>query len=668
MKFEVTPEYSLRGDQPQVVEGIAQGLQEHYPYQTIKGATGTGKTFVMAKVIEKINRPALIISHNKTLAAQLFNEFKQFLPNNAVEYFVSYYDYYQPEAYVAKRDLYIEKESSINEEIDRMRLKATSALMERSDVVIVASVSCIYGLGSPEDYKNMYVRLNLGKELNRRDLIKALLDIQYERKDEVLERGFFRVRGDVIDIHPAYLQTAYRVEFFGDEVEGLAEIDPLNNEVIHRKKDITIFPAKHFVMPQSRIEEATKKIRLELDERVKYFENANKVLEKERIYNRTLYDLELLKTVGFCPGIENYSFHLSGRKLGERPSTLFDYFPKDFVVFVDESHVTLPQVRGMFNGDRARKQSLVDYGFRLPSALENRPLVYEEFFSSSKQFVFVSATPNEEELKISKQSEELINRPTGLLDPEIEVRSSTGQVDDLIFEIKKEIEKDNCVLVTTLTKRMAEDLSDYLKDNQIKVTYLHSDIDTIERVDIIKQLRAKKIRVIVGINLLREGLDLPEVSLVAILDADKIGFLRSKTSLIQTVGRAARNADGRVIMYGEKTSSAMEECIKETNRRREIQIAFNEKHGITPKSIVKPVNDILEREGKVVDEAESEKYLKEMNLTKITAKSKAKDIKSTLEKLDLEMRIAADRMDFEKAIFLRDKIEELKIKHNLRKI
>ncbi len=667
MNFKVIEEYQLKGDQPQVVESIGNGLEKNYPFQTIKGATGTGKTYVMAKIIEKVNRPALIISHNKTLAAQLYREFKHFLPNNAVEYFVSYYDYYQPEAYVAKKDLYIEKESSINDEIDRMRLKATSSLLERKDVVIIASVSCIYGLGSPEDYKNMYIALQRGEMINRRDLIKKLLNIQYNRKDEVLERGFFRVRGDIIDVFPAYLQTGYRIELFGDEIENLSEIDVLNNKVINLRSKITIFPAKHFVMPHERISLALEAIKKELDDRVKYFTNQNKILEKERIYNRTLYDLELLKTVGFCPGIENYSFHLSGRKTGERPYTLFDYFPKNFITFVDESHVSLPQVRGMFNGDRARKQSLVDYGFRLPSALENRPLVYDEFLKISSQYVFVSATPNEYEMSVSKNLQELINRPTGLLDPVIEVKSSDGQIDDLIFEIKKEVKKDNCILVTTLTKKMSEDLSDFLKDNQIKVTYLHSDIETIERVEIIKSLRQKKINVIIGINLLREGLDIPEVSLVAILDADKIGFLRSKTSLIQTVGRAARNQEGRVIMYADKISEAMAECIKETNERRAIQLAYNQKNNITPKSIQKPVSDILEREEKTNLEDETA-----ANYSKLLSENplglKKNKVKKIIEGLDLEMKLAADQMDFEKAIFLRDKISELKLHHKLDKI
>ncbi len=668
MDFSVIKEYQLKGDQRPVVQSIAEGLEENLPFQTIKGATGTGKTFVMAKIIEKINRPAIVISHNKTLAAQLYREFKHFLPNNSVEYFVSYYDYYQPEAYVAKRDLYIEKESSINDEIDRMRLKATSSLLERKDVVIVASVSCIYGLGSPEDYKNMYFFLRKGDHVNRQELIKKFMKLQYNRKDDVLERGFFRVRGDVIDVFPSYMETGFRIELFGDEIENLAEINVLNNKVLENKEKLTIFPAKHFVMSREKITRALEYIKEELEERVRYFSNHNKILEKERIYNRTLYDLELLKTVGFCPGIENYSRHLAGRSEGERPYTLFDYFPEDFMVFVDESHVALPQIRGMFNGDRARKKALVDYGFRLPSALDNRPLFFDEFLKIAKQYVFVSATPNEYELKISKNLQELINRPTGLLDPPIEIKPSEGQIDSLILEIKREIKQDNCVLVTTLTKKMSEDLTDFLKQNQIRVTYLHSDIETIERVEIIKSLREKKINVIIGINLLREGLDIPEVSLVAILDADKIGFLRSKTSLIQTVGRASRNEHGRVIMYADRLSDAMRECIAETNHRRKIQLAFNEKNGIVPKSVIKPVSDILEREKaspETVDiNLEELDFLNEGNQVKM----KKNQLKEILKRLDLEMKLAADQMDFEKAISLRDKINELKLKHDLVKL
>ena len=666
MDFSVIKEYQLKGDQGSAVSSISEGLVKGFPFQTIKGATGTGKTFVMAKIIEKANRPAIVISHNKTLAAQLYREFKYFLPDNAVEYFVSYYDYYQPEAYVVKRDLYIEKESSINDEIDRMRLKATSALLARKDVVIVASVSCIYGLGSPEDYKNMYFFLQKGDVINRRDLVKKLMSIQYNRKDDVLERGFFRVRGDVIDVFPSYLEKGFRIELFGDEIENLAEIDVLNNKVIETKEKITIFPAKHFIMPQNKIDRALREIKEELDERVAYFKNHDKILEKERIYNRTLYDLELLKAVGFCPGIENYSRHLSGRKEGERPYTLFDYFPEDLIVFVDESHVSLPQIRGMFNGDNARKKSLVNYGFRLPSALDNRPLVFDEFLKIAKQYIFVSATPNDYELKISLNLKELINRPTGLLDPTIEIKPSQGQIDSLIFEIKREIKKDNCVLVTTLTKKMSEDLTDFLKENQIKVAYLHSDIDTIERVEIIKSLRKKKINVIVGINLLREGLDIPEVSLVAILDADKIGFLRSKTSLIQTVGRASRNQNGRVIMYADRISQAMQECLDETNHRREIQIAFNQKNHIKPQTIVKPVSDILERENPSTESTNSDlltgiDFLEQDKPLKM----KKNEVKEALKRLDLEMKLSADQMDFEKAILLRDKINELKLKYDL---
>lgn len=662
--FTIDQTLTPKGDQKKTIDQVTKDLKRNHKFQTIKGATGTGKTYVMAKIIQEYKQPALILAHNKTLAAQLYREFKGFFPNNAVEYFVSYYDYYQPEAYVAKKDLYIEKESSINEDIDRMRLKATSSLMERKDVVIVSTVSCIYGLGSPEDYQKMYVSLKVGEKISQRQLIHSLIDIQYRRNDDILERGNFRVRGDVIDIVPSYLEYAYRIEMFGDDIEALSILDVTNNKVQEKRKEINILPAKHFVMPHEKVSRACKDIEKELKERVRFFEKEQKPLERERIYSRTLYDLEMLKTVGYCPGIENYSRHLSGRKEGDSPYTLLDYFPEDYLIFVDESHVTLPQVRGMYNGDRSRKQSLVDYGFRLPSALDNRPLFFDEFFSKAKKYVFVTATPGEYEMKKSEGVKELINRPTGLLDPEIIVRPTEGQIDDLLFEIKRNTQAGFRTLVTTLTKKMSETFCDYLKNHGIKVTYLHSDIETIERVDILKSLRSGKVDVLVGINLLREGLDLPEVSLVSILDADKIGFLRSKTSLIQTVGRAARNQQGRVIMYADRISDAMQGCIDETNHRRQIQIAFNQKHGIIPKTIIKPVNDILQREMTGLNK--KKKIEMEYQNHELVVKGGGKNIKETIKKLDFEMRLAADNMDFERAIEIRDLIHELEIKNKVK--
>jgi excinuclease ABC subunit B len=662
IQFEIDKTLSPKGEQAKTIKNISQRLKKENKFQTILGATGTGKTYVMAKIIAQYQKPALVLVHNKTLAAQLYKEFKTFFPNNSVEYFVSYYDYYQPEAYVVKKDLYIEKESSINEDIDRMRLKATSSLIERQDVLIVATVSCIYGLGSPNDYKKMYITLKVGEQFPHHLLISSLIDIQYRRNDEVLTRGSFRVRGDIIDVQPSYLELCYRIELFGDIIESLSIFDAINNRVLKNKKEINILPAKHFVMPYTKIQKACTTIENELQERVNYFDKCNKFLEKERIQTRTLYDLEMLKSVGYCSGIENYSRHLSGRKKGERPYTLLDYFPDDYLIFVDESHVALPQLRGMFNGDRARKISLIDYGFRLPSALDNRPLNFEEFLNMSPRYVFVSATPGDYEIQISSHLEELINRPTGLLDPIIEIRSSEGQIDDLLFEIKKNTKYGFRTLITTLTKKMSENLCDFLKNHQIKTTYLHSDIETIERVEILKSLRLGEIDVLIGINLLREGLDLPEVALVVILDADKIGFLRSKIALIQTVGRVARNEQGRVIMYADRTSQAMRECINETNRRRTIQIKFNKKNNIVPKTIKKPVTDILKREMTQINSLSKNKFLEFTNKN-INLKSKSpQKIKSIIKKLDFEMQLAADNMDFEKAIQLRDMIKELKIK------
>ena len=653
MDFQIVSDFSPKGDQPKVIEEISRSLKQENRYQTILGATGTGKTYVMAKIIERMNRPSLLISHNKTLAAQLYRELQQFFPHNAVEYFVSYYDYYQPEAYVAKKDLYIEKDASINDEIDKLRLRATSALMERRDVVIVSSVSCIYGLGSPEDYREMHLDIHVGETWSRREIIRRLVHMQYNRNDDTLSRGTFRVRGDVIDIFPSYLgETLFRIEMFGDEIEGLAEVDSLNHKVTRRLDHFFIYPAKHFVMPREKIDRAVAIIEEELKERCAYFTKHNKLLEKERLYSRTKYDMERLSTMGFCPGIENYSRPLNGRGEGEPPDTLLEYFPDDFIVFIDESHVSLPQLRGMYNGDRSRKMSLVEYGFRLPSALDNRPLYLEEFWKKVPQAVFISATPEEKELKMSDCVSELIIRPTGLVDPPIDVRPTEGQIDDLFGEIKKTIKAGDRVLITTLTKKMSEDITHFFLNNSLRVNYLHSDIETIERVEILKSLREGKVDVLVGINLLREGLDLPEVGLVVILDADKIGFLRSKRSLIQTSGRASRNVRGRVIMYADRITEAMKDCIKENNRRRTLQNDHNTKYGITPQTVVKPIADILLRTVHPEKPQES--------LDFVPATTSAGDRNKLLKHLELEMTQAADQLDFEKAIALRDKVRELK--------
>ncbi|HBE03595.1 MAG: excinuclease ABC subunit B [Spirochaetes bacterium GWF1_41_5] len=648
--FRVKETYKPSGDQPGAIASAVNGLNKNFRYQTILGATGTGKTFTAAKIIEAWQRPVLVVSHNKTLAAQLYREFCGFFPDNAVEYFVSYYDYYQPEAYVVKKDLYIEKDSAINAEIEKLRLRATSALMERKDVIIVASVSCIYGLGSPEDYREMYIALAEKDIISRKELLYRLIDIHYQRNDNTLERGGFRVRGDVIEIVPAYSDVGIRLEFFGDEIERISEIDVLNMKVTSRKEKTVIYPARHFVMPLSKLNQALPEIEKELTLRLAWFEEQGKTLEKERLRVKTGFDLEMLRETGFCPGIENYSRQLSGRKAGDAPYTLLDYFPKDFLVIIDESHVTIPQMRGMYHGDQARKKSLVDYGFRLPSALDNRPLFFEEFLSKTGPILFISATPGAEELAMSQNVAEQINRPTGLLDPVIEVRPEEGQIDDLIGEINKEISGGFRVLVTTLTKKMSEDLTKYLSENGIRVRYLHSEIDTIERVEILKNFRAGEFDVLVGINLLREGLDLPEVSLVAILDADKTGFLRSRKSLLQTAGRAARNLHGRVIMYATRITDAMKECMDETDRRRKIQQAFNEEHGITPKTIIKPVEDIIEREtDRTLEETARQKMASSKNRAQI------------LSELETEMELAADLLDFERAIEIRDLIKKLSI-------
>ena len=653
--FDLQSKYQPNGDQPKAIAELVKGITEGKRYQTLLGATGTGKTFTISNVIKEINKPTLVMAHNKTLAGQLYNEFKEFFPNNAVEYFVSYYDYYQPEAYVPQTDTYIEKDSSINDEIDKLRHSATSALFERNDVIIIASVSCIYGLGSPEEYKEMLVSLRTGMELERNQLLRRLVDIQYDRNDINFTRGTFRVRGDVVEIFPASRdERCIRIEFFGDEIDRIREVDALTGEILGEREHVAIFPASHFVTREEKMRKAIENIEVELEEQLETFRANEKLLEAQRLEQRTNYDLEMMREMGFCNGIENYSRHLTLREAGATPYTLLDYFPEDFLLVVDESHVTLPQVRGMFNGDQARKGVLVEHGFRLPSALDNRPLKFDEFESKVKQAVFVSATPGPYELEHTPEMIEQIIRPTGLLDPTIDVRPIEGQIDDLIDEIQLRIEKNERVLITTLTKKMSEDLSAYLKEMGLKVEYLHSEIKTLERIEIIRELRKGTYDVLIGINLLREGLDIPEVSLVAILDADKEGFLRSERSLIQTIGRAARNANGHVIMYANNITDSMKKAIDETKRRRTIQMEYNKKHGIIPKTIVKKIPDVI-RATQAAEEEESyvTKLLKGKKMTK-------QDKKELIVSLEKEMKEAAMALDFERAADLRDTIFELK--------
>ncbi|MGE9906609.1 excinuclease ABC subunit UvrB [Lachnospiraceae bacterium SGI.231] len=650
--FELHSEYAPTGDQPQAIEKLMQGFKEGNQFETLLGVTGSGKTFTMANVIQQLNKPTLILAHNKTLAAQLYGEMKEFFPNNAVEYFVSYYDYYQPEAYVPSSDTYIEKDSAINDEIDKLRHSATAALSERRDVIIVSSVSCIYGLGSPIDYQEMVISLRPGMLKDRDEVIRKLIDIQYVRNDMDFKRGTFRVRGDVVEIFPANAtDTAVRVEFFGDEIDRITEFDALTGNVKARLEHVAIFPASHYVVAPEKMEKAICAIEEELKERVEWFKREDKLLEAQRIAERTKFDIEMMRETGFCSGIENYSRHLSGLKPGEPPHTLLDYFPDDFLMIVDESHITIPQVRGMYAGDQSRKTTLVDYGFRLPSAKDNRPLNFDEFESHISQMLFVSATPNVYEGEHELLRAEQVIRPTGLLDPEISVRPVEGQIDDLISEVNKEIEHGHKVLITTLTKRMAEDLTDYMKELGIRVRYLHSDIDTLERSEIVRNLRLNVFDVLVGINLLREGLDIPEITLVAILDADKEGFLRSETSLIQTIGRAARNTEGHVIMYADRITDSMNKAITETNRRRAIQQAYNEAHGITPKTIQKAVRDLISI-SEAADKSE-ESFIKDAESMSY------KELNTTIRKLTKQMHSAAAELDFEKAAMLRDKIMEL---------
>ncbi len=653
MLFKLHKEFEPTGDQPQAIAKLVKGFKEGNQFQTLLGVTGSGKTFTMANVIEALQKPTLVIAHNKTLAAQLYGEFKEYFPENAVEYFVSYYDYYQPEAYVPSTDTYIEKDSAINDEIDKLRHSATAALSERRDVIIVASVSCIYGLGSPIDYKEMVISLRPGMERDRDDIVRKLIEIQYNRNDMDFHRGTFRVHGDVLEVYPAYSGSeAYRIEFFGDEIDRISEIDSLTGEVRYQLGHVAIFPASHYVVPKEKMQLATENILEELKERVEYFKSNDKLLEAQRISERTNYDVEMMRETGFCSGIENYSRHLAFGKPGAPPWTLIDYFPDDLLMIVDESHITLPQVRGMYFGDRSRKQTLVDYGFRLPSALDNRPLNFAEFESKIDQMMFVSATPNVYEAEHEMARVEQIIRPTGLLDPEISVRPVEGQIDDLIGEIRKETAKHNKVLITTLTKRMAEDLTDYMRDVDIRVKYLHSDIDTLERAEIIRDMRMDVFDVLVGINLLREGLDIPEISLVAILDADKEGFLRSETSLIQTIGRAARNVDGHVIMYADMITDSMRRAIDETNRRRAIQQKYNEEHGITPTSIKKAVRDLIA----ISKAAESPANVNEKDLESMDAK----ELLALAKKLEKKMRQAAAELNFEAAAELRDRMIQIK--------
>ncbi len=652
-EFKLKAPYKPTGDQPQAIAELVKGFKEGNQCQTLLGVTGSGKTFTMANVIQQLQKPTLVIAHNKTLAAQLYGEFKEMFPDNAVEYFVSYYDYYQPEAYVPSSDTYIAKDSSVNDEIDKLRLSATSSLSERKDVIIVSSVSCIYGIGSPDDYQNMIISLRPGMEKDRDEVIRELIDIQYDRNEMDFHRGTFRVRGDVLEIFPAdYSETAVRVEFFGDEIDRITEVDILTGEIKSALNHIAIFPASHYVVPIEKIRKAAVAIEEELKERVDYFKGEDKLLEAQRISERTNFDIEMLKETGFCSGVENYSRHLSGLKPGQPPYTLIDYFGDDFLIIIDESHKTIPQIRGMYAGDQSRKQTLVDYGFRLPSAKDNRPLNYEEFEDKIDQILFVSATPGEYEENHELLRAEQIIRPTGLLDPEVEVRPVEGQIDDLISEVNKEIKKKNKILITTLTKRMAEDLTEYMKELGIRVRYLHSDIDTLERTQIIRDMRLDVFDVLVGINLLREGLDIPEITLVAILDADKEGFLRSEVSLIQTIGRAARNADGRVIMYADVITDSMRIAIDETMRRRALQQKYNEEHGITPKTIKKAVRDLISI-SKAVAETEEK-------LEKDPESMSRKELENLIKKVQKQMQAAAADLNFEMAASLRDKMLELK--------
>ena len=655
MDFELKSDFKPTGDQPEAIKSIVSAINNNEKYSTLLGVTGSGKTFIMANIIQEVKMPTLILAHNKTLAAQLYSEFKEFFPNNAVEYFVSYYDYYQPDAYVAHSDTYIEKDASINDEIDKLRHSATAAILERDDVIIISSVSCIYGLGDPEDYRKLMLSLRPGMERDRDDIIKKLIEIQYERNDINFTRGTFRVRGDILEIFPASNdERAIRIEFFGDEIDRITEIDYVTGKIVGTRNHVVIFPASHYVTTPERVEKAVIEIEKELEERVKSFKDDDKLLEAQRIEQRTKYDIEMLKEIGFCQGIENYSRHITGRKPGEKPYTLMDFFPDDYLIIVDESHVTVPQVRGMYAGDRSRKTSLIDNGFRLPSAYDNRPLNFDEFEENINQILFVTATPGSYELEHSTTIAEQIIRPTGLLDPIVEVRPINNQIDDLVVEINKVIEKDERVLITTLTKKMSEDLTNYLKEIGIKVKYLHSDIDTLERVEIIRDLRLGKFDVLVGINLLREGLDIPEVSLVAILDADKEGFLRSETSLIQTIGRAARNSEGKVIMYADKITRSMESAIAETKRRREIQMLYNEEHNITPTTIKKKVRDAIE--ATVVADEETIYGIKETD--------NVEEIKENIAALQAEMMEAAQNLQFERAAELRDKIKQLEERIN----
>jgi excinuclease ABC subunit B len=693
-QFKMVTDQPPAGDQPKAIAQLVDGTRRGDHYQTLLGTTGSGKTYTVSRVIEQIQRPTLVLAHNKTLAAQLYGEIRQFFPDNAVRYFVSYYDYYQPEAYVPQTDLYIAKDASINDEIDRLRHASTKALMERRDVVVVASVSCIYGLGSPQDYEDVMLFVRRGEHRSRDDILRRLVDVQYERNDIDFARGRFRVRGDVIEVFPAYEDRAVRIELFGDEVERIHEVNPLTGEILDDKPAVAIWPAKHWVTTASKLGDALGRIEAELRERVQWFKDRGKLLEAQRLEFRTKYDLEMLREVGYCPGIENYSRHLAGRAEGERPGCLLDYFPKDFLVFIDESHVTVPQVKGMVEGDRARKKNLVDFGFRLPSAFDNRPLTFDEFNALVPQVVFVSATPSPYELQVSSQVAEQIVRPTGLVDPYVEIRPAKGQVDDLIAEIKAQVAKGERTLVTTLTKRMAEDLADYLQEMGVKVHYLHSEVETLQRVQILKDLRLGTYDVLVGINLLREGLDLPEVSLVAILDADREGYLRSDTSLIQTMGRAARNIAGRVLLYADETTDSMRRAIDETNRRREIQMRYNEEHGITPQSIVKPIRDLIDlqevaeeaaayggetdgaaggrpadgaapRTGAVLTAeeliglAEQHRSPVSWDIARLLMLSPA-ELEQTIEALERAMRRAAGELQFEKAAALRDQINELR--------